>query len=170
MPWSTSGLFQPTWVDILDLTCSTLDWDATNMFKVALYDNTITPNFATTSEASRYAGTGSTFAAAGGQTGGPQVFHTGQWAQAGPVLVGNDITAVATNKVRFDANDISSGSAATMSNIHGCFIYADAVTTPASNADAGAVAVWFGGTAFSVTNGTFTIQWSANGIWELTVA
>ena len=166
MAWTASGMFRQTFADIFDLTVTTLDMDAASMFKIALYDNTITPNYDVVATASAYAG--GVWSATGGQTGTPQVYHTGQWAQAGVVLTGNDITVPAAGVVMFDANDTASGSAATMSNIYGGLIYADGVTTPV--ADQGLLAVYFGGTAYSVTNGTFTIQWNASGIWRLTVA
>jgi len=56
---------------------------------------------------------------------------------------------------------------ATFTGAYGALIYADALTTPV--ADQGIMAVYFGG-AYSVTAGTFTIQWSANGIWRADVA
>lgn len=166
MAWTASGMFRQTFADILSLTVTTLDLDAASMFKIALYDNSITPNFDVAAAASAYA-TG-VWSATGSQTGTAQVYHTGQWAQAGVVLGANTVTTPAAGVVMFDANDTASGATATMSNIYGGLIYADAVATPV--AKQGLLAVYFGGTAYSVTNGTFTIQWNASGIFRLQVA
>ncbi len=167
MAWSTSFMHRQQLADILDKTLTTHDFDASSMFKVALYDNSVTPDPDATAVASSYNGAGSTFVATGGATGSAQVYHTGQWAQAGEVLVGNDITVAAGGIVVFDANNLSSGTAATMSNIYGCYIYFDAVTTPV--ADQGFAAIYFGGTAYTVSAGTFSIEWSASGIarWDV---
>lgn len=168
MAWSASGMFRQTQGDIFDKTLTTHDFDAAAMFKVALYDNSVTPDYDATAEAGRYGGTGTTWITTGSQTGTAQVYHTGQWAQAGEVLVNNDITYAAGGIIVFDADNLSSGSAATMSNIYGCYIYMDAVSSPL--ADYGFAAIYFGGTAYSVTSGTFTIQWSASGICRWDVA
>jgi hypothetical protein len=64
------------------------------------------------------------------------------------------------------ADTASSGSTMTASNIYGCLIYNTTKASPV--ADQGVCFVYFGG-AQSVTNGTFTIQWSTNGIWRISV-
>lgn len=169
MAWSASGMFTSTMSDLLVGTISnaTFDLDAASAFKIALYDNSVTPNYEATSAASQY-GAGGTFVATGSATGTAQVFQAGQWAQGGVVLAGTAVTRPGSGIVMFDANDTASGSAATMSNIYGGLIYCDALTTPV--ADQGLLAVYFGGTAYSVTNGTFTIQWAATGIFRLDIA
>ena len=168
MAWSASGMFTATIADLLTGTISnsTFDLDAANNLKIALYDNSITPNFEAAAASAAY-GAG-VWASTGGQTGTAQVFHTGQWAQGGVVLASGAVTRPGAGIVMFDAADTASGSSATMSNIYGGLIYCDALTTPV--ADQGLLAVYFGGTAYSVTNGIFTIQWDANGIFRLDVA
>lgn len=159
MAWSQSGMFRQTLADILDKTLTTHDFDAASMFKVALFNNSVTPNFDATAANTAYdAGTWVT---------ANEVWQSGQWAQGGVILSNNDITTAAGGIVVFDADDTASGSAFTASNIYGCLIYMDAVSTPV--ADQGFAAIYFGGTAYSVTSGTFTIQWHANGIarWNL---
>lgn len=160
MAWSAPGQFRQVEIDTKDLTLTTLDYDATNMFKVSLYNNSITPDADATAANSAYnVGTWGT---------ANEVYESGQWAQGGVVLASADVTAVAGGIIMFDANDTASGSAFDGSNIYGCLIYADAVTTPV--ADQGVMFIYFGGTAFSVTNGTFTIQWAATGIFRWDVA
>lgn len=156
MAWSATKEFRQTAADIRDGTLTALDFDAASMFKVALYNNSITPDQDVTAANTAYNV---------GQWGtANEVYEAGQWAQAGVVLAGNDITTVAGGIVMFDANDTVSGSAFDGSNIYGCLIYADAVTTPV--ADQGVFYIYFGGTAFAVVNGTFTIQWAGTGIWR----
>jgi hypothetical protein len=176
MAWTASGMFTRTMMDLLvggvpNTGANPLDLDAASNLKVALYDNDVTPAYdAATQALVSYNGASSTWVAAGDQTGSAannQVFHTGQWTQGGPVLTTPACTQVGSNGlVMFDADNSVSGAAATMSNIYGCFIYGDVLSTNKQ----GLVAVYFGGTAFSVTNGTFTIQWDANGIFRLDIA
>ena len=72
----------------------------------------------------------------------------------------------ATNVYTFDAADtVSTGSSATLANVYGCLVYDDTITTPV--ADQGLCFNYFGG-ANSVTDGTFTIAWSASGILSIT--
>jgi hypothetical protein len=164
-------MFTSTMMDLLtgavpNTGANPLDLDAASNLKVALYDNSITPNFeAATAAPVSYNGSG-VWTATGTQTGTTQVYHTGQWAQGGPVLTTPAVTRPGAGIVMFDADDRASGAAATMSNIYGGLIYGDALATNKQ----GLLAVYFGGTAFSVTNGTFTIQWDVNGIFRLDIA
>lgn len=158
MAWSASGIFRLTLINMTDLTVTTLDWDAASMFKVALYNNSITPDFDATAANSAF--NAGQWATANEQS------QAGQWATGGVVLASNDVTASGTAKtLMFDANDTASGSACTMSTIYGCLIYADAVTTPV--ADQGLCGIYFGGTSYGVTNGTFTVIWPAAGIFTI---
>lgn len=160
MAWSASGAFRITEANMKDLTVTTLDFDAASMFKVALFNNSVTPDFDATAANTAYN--------AGTWTSGNEISEGGQWAAGGVVLATNDITVVSGGIVMLDADDTASGSAFDGSSIYGCLIYADAVTTPV--ADQGFAAIFFGGTSFSVTNGTFTIQWAATGIFRWDVA
>lgn len=174
MAWTISGIFSQTLVDILTggvTTMSQADLDAASALKIALYDNDITPDITifqnTTRTNINYSST--TFPATGDATGtsGSQVYTTG-WAQAGVVLTGVAITNEAGAIVKMDATDTASSAGTTMSNIYGGLIYVDAITAP--TADVGLCALYFGGTAYSVTNGTFTVQYNASGIFTIDVA
>lgn len=158
MSWSASGLFRQTFIDILDGTLTTADLDATNMCKVALFNNSVTPDFDAAASSIAYN--------TGTWTTGNEVSSAGQWDAGGIVLPSADVLGI-TGGLKFDASDVSSGASATMSNIYGCLIYLDAVTTPVANQ--GLLAVYFGG-AFSVSSGTFTIQWHTDGIFTLDLA
>ena len=167
MAWSESKLFRQYFSDILGGTFSnsTADLDAASALKAVLYDNSITPNGDVSAANSAY--TAGVWTATGGQTGSAQVYHTGQWAQGGVVLTGTALSAPTSGVVQFTCSNIVSGSAATMSNIYGMFVYVDALTTPV--ADQGLGFWYFGGTGYSVTSGTLTIQPHANGLFRLTV-
>jgi hypothetical protein len=172
MAWTASGMFTVTMADLLvgTIANTTFDLDASSAFKVALYDNDITPNYEVAASAAMY-GAGGIWTATGDQTGtsGSQIYHTGQWAQGGVVLATTAVTRPGSGVVMWDSSgDPASGSAATMSNIYGGLIYCDALTTPV--VDQAILAVYFGGTGYSVTNGTFTIQWNGSGIFRLTIA
>jgi hypothetical protein len=159
MAWSASGMFRQVFIDVLDKTLTGHDFDQASMFKVALFNNSVVPDFDTAAATSAY-NTGTWLVA-------NELTSSTDWPAGGKVLVNNDITGVAGGIAKLAADNLASGSAATMSNIYGCLIYLDAVTTPV--ADQGFCGVYFGGSAYSVTNGTFTIQWNASGIATLDV-
>lgn len=150
-------------------TMSQVDLDlATNLF-AALFDNNVVPDGDATNLLSTYTGTSSTWQAAGGQTGSNQVFHTGQWAQGGIVVPSPAVSVVVGGIVQFTSGALVSGSAATMSNIYGMFLYFNNATAPANQVKAGLGFWYFGGTAFAVTAGTLTITPNASGLFRMTV-
>jgi hypothetical protein len=158
MAWANSKVFRPFLADVMgNVTAFDLDADT---FKAALYNNSITPDNDVTSALSAYNAGSSQWLTAN------EVFQAGQWAQAGVALAGITINSGTADVVFFDANDTASGSAATLANVYGCLIYDDTLTTPV--ADQGVCYNYFGGTN-SVTNGTLTVVWHANGIWRATL-
>ncbi|MCU0297633.1 MAG: hypothetical protein MUF33_03820 [Candidatus Nanopelagicales bacterium] len=157
MAWTDSKVFRAFVADAFDNTAA---FDlGSDSFKVALYDNDITPDNDATSANTAYNV---------GQwvTTGNEVFEAGQWAQGGVALTGQTLNSATADVVFFDATDTASGSAADLANVFGCLVYDDTLTTPV--ADQGMSYNYFGGTN-SVTNGTFTVQWNANGIWRATL-
>jgi hypothetical protein len=151
MAWSNSKIFSAFVADQLDGTASfDLDGDT---IKVALYDNTITPDNTVTSANTAYD--------VGQWASANEVSEAGQWEAAGEALTTPDVTW-STTTITFDAADTSSDTAATLADVHGCLIYSDTVTTPV--ADQGICYIYFGG-ANSVSGGTLTVQWNASGIF-----
>ena len=67
----------------------------------------------------------------------------------------------------FDATDLAGGGAVTLTNAFGCLVYNDDITA-GTVADQGITYHSFGG-GQSVTAGTFTIVWHANGLFRITV-
>jgi hypothetical protein len=117
---------------------------------VALFPNTITPDFTVATASFAYD--------AGVYTSGAELTG-GSWPAGGYTLVSPSVTAEqpAAGQVRFDANDVSQATT-TIVDARGCLLYSD---TEAS--DTGLLVVDFG-SAFSTTNGTFAITWDSNGI------
>ena len=157
MAWTNSKIFLATIEDALENTTA-LDLNA-DTFKVALFDNTITPSQTVPSAETAYG------AVAG-------VWDTGGVSDAtGWPAVGRDLASItssfASNVYTFDAADtVSANSTTTLTNAYGCLVYDDTLTTPV--ADQGLCYNYFGG-ANSVTSGTFTVVWNASGIFALTL-
>lgn len=156
MAWSTSKIFRAFLADVLG-NVAAFDLDADTL-KAALYDNDITPNSNVTSANSAYN-------VDQWLSAGNEVFQAGQWAQGGVALTGQTLNSATADVVFLDANDTASGAAATLANIFGCEVYDDTLAAPV--ADQGICFNYFGGSN-SVTNGTFTIAWHANGILRYT--
>ncbi|PWK81725.1 hypothetical protein C8D88_116137 [Lentzea atacamensis] len=157
MAWSNSKIFRQFLADaFLNVAAFDLDSDT---FKVALYDNDITPDNDVSAANSAYN--------AGQWTStNNEVFEAGQWAQGGVALTSPTINVGTADVVFWDASDTASGSAADLANVYGCLVYDDTLATPV--ADQGICYNYFGG-ANSVVNGTFTVVWNANGIWRITL-
>lgn len=157
MAFTASGAFRQSFID---------DWKRTidlnldlETHKGALYGNSGTPDFDDTAAHNAYNGTGGAWVTAN------EIVGTGYTA-GGQLLTTTTVTGVAGGIIMWDADDLV-WTGATFSNAYGVLLYADALTTPV--ADQGIMAIYFGG-AYSVTAGTFTVQWSANGIWRDDVA
>lgn len=152
MAVTASGLFVATWRDVLDLTQLAIDLDA-ETHKVAMFTNTITPNFSTDTAygVAPYASN--------------EVSGTGYTA-GGNLLTTTTLTESPAGTLMFDAADTSWASS-TITNARCALIHADAMTTPI--AKPALVLVNFGAD-YSTSNGTFTISWNALGIftWDLT--
>ena len=157
MAWSNSKIFRQFLADaVLNVAAFDLDSDT---FKVALYDNDITPD-------NDVSAANSAYNAGQWTASGNEVSESGQWAAGGVALTSPAVNVGTADVVFFDANDTASGSAADLANVYGALIYDDTLTTPV--ADQGVCYNYFGG-ANSVVNGTFTAVWHANGIWRVTL-
>jgi hypothetical protein len=156
MAWADSKMFRQFLADaVLNVAAFDLDSDT---FRVALYTNSITPDNDVTAANSAYN--------VGQWATANEQFESGQWAQAGVALTSPVINVGTADVVFWDAADTASGSGADLTAVYGCLVYDDTLTTPV--ADQGICYNYFGGTN-SVTNGTFTVVWNANGIWRITL-
>lgn len=151
MAFSTSGLFGQTLVDILAQTTA-IDLN-TDTFKLALFNNTPTPDFSAAASLVAYN--------TGQWVSGNEVTGTG-WAAGGVALTGVVLTldAPAAGQFMFDSDDVSQAGT-TLTDIYGCLIYDDTIATPV--ADQGLLAVAFSGAPYQTTNGTLTITVDPNG-------
>lgn len=141
-----SGLFKQNLCDALDASASNTNWVGT--CKVALYNATGVSAW--------------NFNSATGYSATNEVSGTGY--TAGGAALGSPTLVVSAGTMTYDAAD-TAWTSATFSSVRGCLIYDDTVTSP--TADAGIVGVDFS-SDYSVTSGTFTIQWNASGIYALT--
>jgi hypothetical protein len=150
MSWSASKIFAGTIVDMLGNTVAyDLNSDA---FKVALFDNSITPSQVVTSANACYA-------AGVWASGGVQ--DASGWPYAGRSLASVTLTDYSAATVVFDAADtVSANDTTTLANVYGCLVYNDTIASPA---DQGLSYHYFGGVQ-SVTSGRMTVVWNASGI------
>ena len=146
MAVTASGLFVSTWIDILDTTQLAVDLDL-ETHKIALFSDTITPNFSTDTaygvapyNANEVSGTG--------------------WASGGVALTTTAVDESPTGTLRWDAADVSETST-TLTDAMAGLIYADAL------AGNNAILLVDFVTAVSTVAGTLTITWAAGGIFTI---
>lgn len=145
MAVTASGLFVATFVDAFDTTQLAVDLDL-ETHRIALFSNTITPNFTTDT------------AYGVGTYASNEVSGTG-WAAGGVALTGTTFTG-ASGTATFDATDVSQAST-TLTNARCGLIYADAL------AGNNAICLVNFGADYSTVAGTFAITWNASGIFYI---
>jgi hypothetical protein len=140
--WSVSGLYVLNWIDILDATQLAID-TSLNTHKIAMYNNTETPNYSTEtaySATNEVSGAGYT---AGGQT-----------------ILSPTTTESPSGTLMYDMADQVWASPTTVTAF-GAKLYADVLA--GNNLIVG---VNFAG-SFTSTAGTFTIQWASTGVFTI---
>jgi len=141
--WTASGLYLLNWIDILDATQLAIDTSLTT-HKWAMYNNTETPNFSSeTAYSVTNEVTGTNYTAGGKDLTG--LAPTTTESPAGTLM--------------YDMGDISWASSTITA--YGAKLYADVLA--GNNL---ICALNFGG-AYTSTNGTFTIQFNALGVFYL---
>lgn len=129
--------------------------------KVALFNNSVTPD--------KDAALTSTGFNTGTWTTGNEVTDATNWVSGGRALASKTLTNPSTGVFMLDAADLAGGGNVTITNAYGCLVYDDTITAGTGGiADQGICYLAFGG-AQSVTAGTFTIVFSANGLLRITV-
>lgn len=144
--FGTSGMYLVTWIDNLDATQLAINTALTS-HKIALYTNTLTPNFSTDSAYS-----------ATNEVSGAGYTATGQ------VIVSPTTTESPAGTIMYDLGDQIWASPTTVT-ARGGIEYADALTPKAL------MFAWtFGGSDIVSTAGTFTIAWNVLGAatWDIT--
>lgn len=154
MAWSNSKIFQE-WVNGPMFQASGTNYTGldSDTVKVALFNNSVTPD--------QNAAVASTGFNTGTWTTGNEVTDATNWVSGGRALASKTFTA-GTATSTFDAADLAGGGTVTITNAYGCLVYDDTITA-GTVADQGVCFNYFGG-ANSVTAGTFTIVWHANGL------
>jgi hypothetical protein len=157
--WPKSIMGQGQTAAVLPAAYAGLGADAVN---VALYTNTGTPDKDAAITATGYnTGQWST----SNQTGTSDT----NWAAVGRTLASKTFTTPSTGVFMFDAADLAGGGSVTLAAVYGCLVYDDTITVGTGGiADQGDCFNYFGGSQ-SVTAGTFTVVWNANGIARFTV-
>jgi hypothetical protein len=138
-----SGLFIPTWIDVLDTTQLALDLDL-ETHKGALFTASVTPNYSSDTaygvspwDANEASGTG---------------YTTG-----GAALASTAVDESPTGTLRWDAADLQ-WTTSTITNARQLLIYADAL------AGNNAICNIDFGSNYSTVAGTFLVQFAAGGI------
>lgn len=156
MAWTNSKIFRPYLADLVG-NVTAMDYDADTV-KLAIYNNTITPDNDVTAVNS--------------------AFNVGQWATAqevadgaewptGGLTLGSKTIGVGTaDTVTIDAADAASGSSATLANVYGGLVYDDTIAAPV--AKQGFCYLYFGGVQ-SVTDGTMTVVFSPSGLMSFSL-
>ncbi len=155
MAWSASKVFAVTLTDAFNKTANCPDLDA-DSFKVALFDNSITPDNTVTAANSAYGA---------GVWAGGNITDTGSSAPAGWPTVGRPLVTVTSARsgatYKFDADDTASAnSVTTLTGTYGCLNYD--VTSSAVTGQG--LSYHYFGASQTVGLGSFTIVWNASGL------
>jgi hypothetical protein len=169
MAWSTSGVFRSVIgetlggrraIELGNALDATYGYDtgaantATSL-TVSLFNNTVTPD-----KNASYAN--SAYDAGAWLAGAQDGCTSTEWTAAGRPAVNPALSYVSPNIIMFDMDDTSSSAPTTVEDVYGALVHA------ASGDENGVCFNYFGG-ANSVTGGTLTIVWNANGLFRLTV-
>jgi len=143
MAVTASGLFLPTFLDVLDGTQLAVN-TGSDTFKCGMVTNSSTPDFDTHDHWSDLSGN--------------EVSGTGYTA-GGAALTSVTLTG-SSGTITFDAADVS-WTSSTINDARAAVIYDDTLTNDPL------IALVNFGSDYSSANGTFTITWSGSGIWTL---
>lgn len=134
--------------------------DGADTVKAALYNDSITPD--------KDAALTSTGYNTGQWAVANELTSSTQWPSGGIALGTKAFTTPSSGVFMFDAADTTHTGTVTLSGVRGCLVYDDTITAGTGGvAKQGVCFNYFGGTQ-SVTAGTFTIVWHANGIFRIT--
>jgi hypothetical protein len=165
MAWSGSAMFRAWPTMLLNDSATGYTGLDSDTIKVALYDSDITPDKDAAVASTGY-NTGQ-WTASGNEVTDSD--GSSDWGAGGVALSGKTIDGTTNSGViMFDATtDTTHSNTVTLTDAHGCLVYDDSISA-GTVAKQGISYHWFGG-AQSVTTGTFTIVWHANGLFRITV-
>lgn len=166
MAFSSSGVFRVTLGEILGgrnafaLGNAAIDGDedyvaqAPEAMKVALFNNAVDTSSAKDA----------TFANAKYDAGvwlASREAHSTEWPVGGRSAENQRLSYPSANTIMFDMDDTSASASTSLSNIYGALVYH-------ASSDVGVCFNYFGGSN-SVSGGTLTVVWNANGLFRITV-
>jgi hypothetical protein len=161
---SSSAMFREWPVQMLNVSGTGYTGLDSDTIKAALFNDTTTPDKDAAVGLTGYAAATSAWVAANAVS---DTDGSSDWLAAGITLASKTITTPSTGVVMFDAADTTHSNTVTITNAYGCLVYDDSITA-GTVVDQGISFHSFGG-AQSVTTGTFTIVWHANGLFRITV-
>jgi len=159
MAWADSKLFREWFSQEVQVSGTSYTGLDSDTVKAALFNNSVTPD--------KDAAVASTGFNTGTWVTANEVTDVTNWVSGGRALASKTFTTPSTGVFMFDAADLAGGGTVTITNAFGCLVYDDTISG-GTVADQGVCYNYFGG-AQSVTAGTFTIVWNANGIYRVTV-
>ena len=151
MAWSASGLYTDCFqkglggVLVLNLALAT--------HKIALYNNTDTPNFAAVADA--YASTNEVYMGSGSWLAGGVLLSA---AASGGGSTSPAVSQSPSKTIMWDMADVSVATT-TLTAARGAKIYADGLTPKAN-----IIGIYFGGSDYTTSAGTFAITFNALGV------
>lgn len=157
MAVTVSGLFIATWEDILDATQLAIDLSLTT-HKLALFSNSITPNFSTDTAYGVAPYNANEVSGTGWASGGVALSA----AATGGTSTSPTLTESPTGSLMYDMGDVSVAST-TLTNARCALLYADAL------AGNNAIVLVNFGADYSTVAGTFGIQWAATGVFAIDI-
>lgn len=153
--WPKSIMGQGQTAAVLPAAYAGLGADTVN---VALYNNTGTPDKDASLVTTGYNSAASQWVVAN------EVTDVTNWVAGGRTLASKTFTVPSTGVFMFDAADLAGGGNVTLSGVMGCLVYDFTITAGTGGIAKQGVCYNFFGGSQSVTAGTFTIIWNANGI------
>jgi hypothetical protein len=157
--WSGSGIFREWPSQVFQVSGTSYTGLDSDTVKAALFNNTGTPD--------KDAAVASTGYNTGQWVTANEVTGASEWVAAGRALASKTFTTPSSGVFMFDAADLTGSASVTMSGIQGCLVYDDTISG-GTVAKQGVSFNYFGG-AQSVTSGTFSVAWNANGVLRFTV-
>lgn len=161
MAWTDSRIFREWPIQMFQVSGTGYTGLDSDTVKLANYGNTGTPDKDAAVGLTGYA------AATSAWVTGNEVVDATNWPAGGLALASKTFTAPATGVAMFDAADRAGSGTLTLTAFYGGLVYDDTVTA-GTVADQGVCFLYYGGSQ-TVTAGTLTVIFSANGIARFTV-
>ena len=157
MAWSQSGLYTGSLSAVLGRTGGTFDWlAATN--KAYLTGVGDTPNYTQAVASAIYSVTNEVTSTANWPAGGVAFSALAAGGSLTPTL-----TASGSNVMTYGAQNISIASTTIATAAWGMYLYSTAAT-----ANYKYIGIWFGGSGYTTSAGTFAVTWASNVIATVT--